>query len=68
MDKMARDKADNDQKREHHDGLRSERDTRSNTRSTHLEAGRELARSENARARDRNSSQTENVEEGSEDS
>jgi hypothetical protein len=62
MEKMDKDKSDSDRQREDHGKLQSERDSRGNSRASHLEAGRELARLENDQARERASSQPEQGE------
>jgi hypothetical protein len=59
---MDKDTADGDRQREDHDKLRFEHGTRGSDRASHLEAGRERARSENGQARDRASSQLEHGE------
>jgi len=50
------------QQQEDHDQLRSERQARGELRDTHLEAGREQARSDHARAGERNPDETSPVQ------
>ncbi|MGA7730111.1 MAG: hypothetical protein WCD37_02435 [Chloroflexia bacterium] len=62
MDKVDSDKIENDQQREQHAELREERKTRGDTRASHLEAGRELARSESAQTHERKPAQPQPTE------
>jgi hypothetical protein len=55
------------QQREYHDLLRSERKARGELLNAHLEAGREQARSDNARARERTLSVPPSLEDTSDD-
>ena len=61
MDKMDRDQAGSDEQREDHKELRRERDYRGDARDRHLEAGRDLAQSENEQTRKRNLTRQEEV-------